>query len=144
MAVTDGVTVGHPCCAVHDCKVPLARQYHRYCPEHEAMDSVCAIRDCPNAVRPGHATCAILAHSKYEEEKRASNRASYRLKQSLQRSLDPKGEDNEDSSQPTRLSGSLTRRWTHNEQLVVRPCQVIIARGTFFGSEAISAVKVSR
>ena len=35
------------------------------------------------------------------------------------------------------------RRRTHNEQLIMRPCGVIIARATFFGSEAISAVNVS-
>jgi hypothetical protein len=34
-------------------------------------------------------------------------------------------------------------RRTHNEQLIMRPCGVILARATFFGSEAISAVNVS-
>ena len=34
------------------------------------------------------------------------------------------------------------RRWTHNEQLVVSSCGVIIARATFFGSEAPNGVKV--
>lgn len=37
----------------------------------------------------------------------------------------------------------LSRRWTHNEQLFVRCCGIIVARATFFGSEAISGVKVS-
>lgn len=26
--VIDGITVGHVCCSVHDCKVPVARQNH--------------------------------------------------------------------------------------------------------------------
>lgn len=37
----------------------------------------------------------------------------------------------------------LSRRWTHNEQLFVRCCGIIIARATFYGSEAISGVKAS-
>lgn len=37
----------------------------------------------------------------------------------------------------------FTRRSTHNEQLVVRPCGVIIGRATMFHAEAFSAVKVS-
>jgi hypothetical protein len=32
---------------------------------------------------------------------------------------------------------------THNEQLVVACCGVILGRGTMFGAEAISGVKVS-
>lgn len=34
------------------------------------------------------------------------------------------------------------RRRTHNEQLIVTPCGLIIARTTFFGSEAVSSVRV--
>lgn len=34
------------------------------------------------------------------------------------------------------------RTFTHNEQLLVRPCGVIIARCTMYQSEAISAAKV--
>ena len=34
------------------------------------------------------------------------------------------------------------RRRTHNEQLIVRPCGVIVSRATFFGSEPVSEVKV--
>jgi hypothetical protein len=35
------------------------------------------------------------------------------------------------------------RRRTHNEQLVVRPCGIILSRATFYGSEGIAAVAVS-
>lgn len=37
----------------------------------------------------------------------------------------------------------FSRRRTHNEQLVVACCGVITARGTMYGAEAISGVKVS-
>ena len=36
------------------------------------------------------------------------------------------------------MKASLTRRWTHNEQLIVRCCGVIIARATFYEAESVS------
>ena len=39
--------------------------------------------------------------------------------------------------------GRTSRRWTHSEQLFVRPCDVIVSRATNFGSEGVSGVKVS-
>jgi hypothetical protein len=32
---------------------------------------------------------------------------------------------------------------THNEQLIMRPCRIILSQATFFGSEAVLAVHVS-
>ncbi|KAF7354501.1 hypothetical protein MVEN_01139400 [Mycena venus] len=39
-----------------------------------------------------------------------------------------------------RLRAIFEGRWTHNEQLIMRPCGVILSRATLFGSEAVSAV----
>lgn len=36
------------------------------------------------------------------------------------------------------LKASLTRRWTHNEQLIVRCCGVIVACATFYDAESVS------
>ena len=44
----------------------------------------------------------------------------------------------------TNLKGRFSRRWTHNEQLFVRCCGIIISRATFYGSEGVSGVKVRR
>jgi hypothetical protein len=41
-----------------------------------------------------------------------------------------------------RIRAQFARKRTHNEQLIVAPCGVIIARTTFFGSEAVSSVAV--
>jgi hypothetical protein len=38
--------------------------------------------------------------------------------------------------------GKLSRSWTHNEQLFVRCCGIIISRATMYGSEGVSGVKV--
>ena len=41
-----------------------------------------------------------------------------------------------------KLRSLYSRRRTHNEQTLVRPCGVIFARATFFGAEAVSNVLV--
>ncbi|KAK0443244.1 hypothetical protein EV421DRAFT_1903743 [Armillaria borealis] len=35
--------------------------------------------------------------------------------------------------------GRLNRKWTHNEQLFVRPCGVIVSRCTFYNTESLTA-----
>lgn len=42
-----------------------------------------------------------------------------------------------------KLKAYFGRRRTHNEQLIMRPCGVILSRATFYGAEAISSVNVS-
>jgi len=51
------------------------------------------------------------------------------------------------SSDPTgkrknRLRAQFGRKRTHNEQVIVAPCGIIIARETFFGAEAVSSVVI--
>lgn len=41
-----------------------------------------------------------------------------------------------------KITARFARCWTHNEQLIIRPCEIILARATCYGSEAINAVKV--
>ncbi|KZO91312.1 hypothetical protein CALVIDRAFT_521789 [Calocera viscosa TUFC12733] len=41
------------------------------------------------------------------------------------------------------LRARFGRRRTHNEQLIVRPCGIIVARGTFYGAEVLGSVVVS-
>lgn len=41
-----------------------------------------------------------------------------------------------------RIRAQFGRKRTHNEQIIVAPCGVIIARTTFFGAEAVSSVVV--
>jgi len=42
-----------------------------------------------------------------------------------------------------RISAQFGRRRTHNEQILVAPCGIILARETFFGAEAIATCAVS-
>ncbi|PIL31096.1 hypothetical protein GSI_05792 [Ganoderma sinense ZZ0214-1] len=38
---------------------------------------------------------------------------------------------------PAKVKSTLTRRWTHNEQLLVRPCGIVISRATFYEAESL-------
>ncbi|KAG1892917.1 uncharacterized protein F5891DRAFT_1197022 [Suillus fuscotomentosus] len=58
--VTDGVTVGWPCCAIPWCKNPLTTNHHRYCLEHQNLKSVCAVEGCGQAVTSDPKTGKLL------------------------------------------------------------------------------------
>ena len=45
-------------------------------------------------------------------------------------------------SRKPKLKTMLTRRWTHNEQLLVRPCGVIVLRCTFYQAESLPNERV--
>lgn len=47
------------------------------------------------------------------------------------------------SDQSGKIKAQLTRKRTHNEELCVACCGVILGRATFFGSEALNGVRVS-
>ncbi|KAG1904180.1 uncharacterized protein F5891DRAFT_1184364 [Suillus fuscotomentosus] len=48
--VTNGVTVGHPCCAIPWCKNPLDNNQLRFCAEHHHLEAVCAVNSCGQLV----------------------------------------------------------------------------------------------
>ncbi|KAJ7716995.1 hypothetical protein B0H16DRAFT_1612272 [Mycena metata] len=159
--VTDGVTVGHACCGVHDCQVPLTSQQAWFCPSHNNLRFICAVTGCNKTCDTGWRTCSDPSHRAFEENRRAQGKAMFMLRARQARlSGQPEPvapvsnmdyldhgppEDNDDSEGsapgPVKVRGRLSRRWTHNEQLMVRCCGIIISRATFFGSEAITSVK---
>ncbi|KAF8580537.1 hypothetical protein K439DRAFT_1648182 [Ramaria rubella] len=57
--VTDGITVDHLCCWVHDCKVPLQHHHHRFCPTHHHLNDQCCVKGCSSTVELGHQTCTV-------------------------------------------------------------------------------------
>ncbi|KAG1850679.1 hypothetical protein F4604DRAFT_1661024 [Suillus subluteus] len=53
VVVTDGVTVGRPCCGVPRCKNPLENNRHRFCsvdPDHKKLETTCAVEGCDRPV----------------------------------------------------------------------------------------------
>ncbi|KZT61919.1 hypothetical protein CALCODRAFT_427048 [Calocera cornea HHB12733] len=128
-AVTDGVSVRRFCCAVHNCPQPLPTYRSRFCPEHAAMESVCAVKDCSRSVRSGKQTCDAPQHAELEENYHTTGQSFALLRRRLLQ-----------TQNYHRGHAHFGRRRTHNEQLVVRPCGIILARGTFYGAESLSGV----
>ncbi|KAF8587118.1 hypothetical protein K439DRAFT_1338970, partial [Ramaria rubella] len=62
-AVSDGNTIGHPCCAIHNCKVPLARiGWDIYCPIHVGCESKCVMTVCHSPHEENYLTCVKPSH----------------------------------------------------------------------------------
>jgi hypothetical protein len=205
--VTDGVTLGHPCCAIHECKNPLESHRMRYCLAHSNKEAECSILSCSNPAQTGFKTCASPACRDLENHYDERKTAMFQLKRRLlfaKEPLDPgtttsfhpphitptnfmvgQREANElledDSApvesteadyfsddelqvlndvpatlsaasvpiqdfqhypQPTKQRSQFGRRRTHNEQLCVGSCGIVIGRTTFFGSEGMENVLV--
>ncbi|KAI0310124.1 hypothetical protein OF83DRAFT_1071058, partial [Amylostereum chailletii] len=157
--VTDGVSIGHPCCAMHNCTKPLITNRHHFCADHATESALCAVIICKEPVRPGHRTCTHPNHMALEAYRDARGKAFFQLQQRLKRngvahlaSSDMEVLPDNDTSTPSdrplkpdtgnrKLRARFGRRRTHNEQLIVCCCGVIAARATMFGAEAISGVK---
>ncbi|KAG1803071.1 uncharacterized protein BJ212DRAFT_1285430 [Suillus subaureus] len=67
--VTDGVTVGQPCCAIAQCKNALESNCHRFCSaDHHHLETVCAVEGCSEPVMlvgadgKMHKSCQDLVH----------------------------------------------------------------------------------
>lgn len=167
--VHDGVTVRHVACSVHGCTNTLLSQRDLYCYTHRDLLKVCCIRGCLQDAEPGFRTCQDVSHRAFQTTAEQKNTAMFQLHSRLRQAgisqvprageidldedndpvLNEGEEDEEDnaagtaSGQQPRLKGRIYRNWTHNEQLFVRCCGVIISRATFFGSEGVSGINVS-
>ena len=180
VAVMDGVTLGHPCCASHNCKIPLTTSRDRFCVTHRSLSSICAIKDCGTTVVEGKKTCGNPTHQEVERLYilRGESRVQLQEKLKRQRVSHPNDgvaeevdigeliDDDEEeefelavdeldpalaygvneaisdlrgaSPLPTvgamggkkRLSARFGRKRTHNEQILVAPCGIILARDT--------------
>jgi hypothetical protein len=168
--VVDGVTVGRPCCAVHNCQIPLASNRDRYCLSHQSLNSVFVIVGCNAQVVAGKKSCHRAEHQEIEHVHTERGQALFQLKERLKRAqvahpndaisndttpsddeqtfqVDQRGvtfsEANKPATNQRRICAQFRRRRTHNEQVIVAPCGMILARETFYGAEAVSTVVVS-
>ncbi|KAG1799568.1 uncharacterized protein BJ212DRAFT_1248604, partial [Suillus subaureus] len=79
--MTDGVTIGQPCCAIPQCKNPLMTNHCRYCLEHQNLESICAMEGCSQAVTSDPKTrklrkaCNDPIHVKMEAANMESSRS---------------------------------------------------------------------
>lgn len=169
--VIDGVTIGHPCCAHFGCQRRLARNKDRFCPTHAEDDSLCCVVGCGAKAVGSTRSCGLSEHVAAMKEHRERGTARFQLKAKLERAKmiqmmnsvpsalsedaeerkageekgdevsDDEGEEPPEKEAP-RIRVQACRKRTHNEQLFVAPCGVIIARETFYGAEAPATVIV--
>ncbi|KZP31410.1 hypothetical protein FIBSPDRAFT_724394 [Athelia psychrophila] len=132
-AVTDGISLGHPCCGIHDCKIPLPSQRHHHCTHHREYDGVCAIVGCSLRADAKHTTCSDPEHRKLE------------IRLSTAEITEVTSDDHPDKpdSGNVKLRARFGRRRTHNEQLCVSTCGVIFGRcGIGKVSEGVNGVQL--
>lgn len=169
MVVCDGVTVGRFGCGAPRCANPPTSARDIFCPEHAYLQGICHVTGCDEKVVLGSKTCADPCHREAEEKYYAAGTAAFQLKLRYERSRHDEetegvvweeGEEldtgsdavyevlisEKDSAHKDGTSkavrGQFGRRRTHNEQLIIAPCGMILARETFTFSEAFSLVAV--
>ena len=165
-AVSDGIMIGHPCCACHDCKNPLPTQQSKFCVEHTSFSSLCAITTCSHSVELNFWMCSLPEHQKLENIGLEQYTALFQLRKWLDKLKTSHVEDSVESPLATlhadervevnahgecaskspegniKLHAVFGRCRTHNEQLCVTACGVILGRATFFRSEGPHGVVV--
>ncbi|KIM75798.1 hypothetical protein PILCRDRAFT_798649 [Piloderma croceum F 1598] len=146
--VIDGITISHPCCGILHCQTSLASNRHCYCPSHDGHHHICAVEGClqPVASRSSpddsaRLTCDIETHAALEKQhkQRVDSDAAQPTAEEVE---EMEFDGNTDSACPNKpevgnhkICALFGRRHTHNKQIMVRPCGIIVAWQTFFGSE---------
>ncbi|KZT60403.1 hypothetical protein CALCODRAFT_425148, partial [Calocera cornea HHB12733] len=64
--VTDGISLGRPCCRVHNCPFPLTNHHAHFCAVHAEKEQLCAVEGCDARTQPERLTCAIPEHQALE------------------------------------------------------------------------------
>lgn len=64
--VSDGVTLGHCCCGVFQCTLPLVNNRHQFCHTHDWRHHICAVTECEGHVLADSKTCALPEHQEME------------------------------------------------------------------------------
>jgi hypothetical protein len=172
-AITDGVTLGHPCCSVlgqEICRQPLEHPTDLFCGVHRYKNMECRVLNCTKAQGSDKPVCvdhvaaweeatsgAALSKAMHELLKRArrtgvtpghitsnpSQPSSSKSEPNVSQASPATDSTSSIPEDPKGPAVSLTKRkWTHNEQLCVRPCGIILSRATMFQAESIIGVKV--
>jgi hypothetical protein len=83
--VTDGITIGHPCCRVRDGKEPLPNMKAHYCLGHTNLELRCSTIGCPNMASHGYHSCTEPECRELEHAYYSSGTAMFQLQQRLAR-----------------------------------------------------------
>ena len=80
-----GVTIGRPCCAIHNYHAPLSNNRHRYCDNHIDSQTICAIVGCSEKVAPNKRTCRIAQRQAIKKVHTERGQARFQLQERLKR-----------------------------------------------------------
>ena len=95
--LSDGITIGRPCCGVRHCTEPLENvKKDRFCPGHKYRLEICAVEGCEERAASDFLTCTIPSHRELEGKRRARNGANFQLKSQIQRPTVSNPPDEED------------------------------------------------
>lgn len=95
--VTDGLTIGHLCCSVAACPIPLDNNQRRFCPTHISLQKVCAVDGCSSPMLEHTTTvdgkthttmfktCSDPDHQQMERLNKEQSKANFQLMQKLMR-----------------------------------------------------------
>jgi len=83
--VSDGITLGHACCAVFRCTLPLLNNQDRFCHQHKDFHKLCAVINCQQPAVADKKACALLEHQEMERMHSERGKAAFTLTQRLQR-----------------------------------------------------------
>ncbi|KAF8869217.1 hypothetical protein CPB84DRAFT_1694640, partial [Gymnopilus junonius] len=161
--LSNGITIGHPCCGVRHCTESLENvKRDQFCPGHKYRLEICAVEGCEEKVVPDFLTCALASHRELEEKRKLHNSTNFQLQSQVQRStvsnppdeevmqsLREDGEALDDGIEEKVLPSTAPQEpmacpqkletgnqciracfghsQTHNEQLLVHPCGMIVA-----------------
>ncbi|KZV59052.1 hypothetical protein PENSPDRAFT_596144 [Peniophora sp. CONT] len=117
--VTDGVTVGRPCCGVHDCQGQLPTLQHRFCLEHEKLEDQCCVVGCEADAEDDYMTCDIPEHRALEQDDEDEDEVEEEVEVDA-------GGDCTGKSEPKGPRARFGRRRTYCEQLCVATCGVAL------------------
>ncbi|KZO91313.1 hypothetical protein CALVIDRAFT_472070, partial [Calocera viscosa TUFC12733] len=84
--------VGRPCCAIHNCPLPLTSNRARFCVAHAERKPLCAVEGCEAPRCAGRLTCDILQHQALEDRYKAPGKSFSLLTHRRQRAYERVGE----------------------------------------------------
>ena len=83
VVLINGVTISHPCCAVHNCRIPLENNWHYYCLKDAHHNTICSVVGCDSPIATGSRMCSDPSHQEVEWIHQ-ERRARFQLKECLQ------------------------------------------------------------
>ncbi|KAJ7118529.1 hypothetical protein C8R43DRAFT_1137271 [Mycena crocata] len=150
-AACDGNTIGHRSCKVHDCKNPYPRNASIFVQiidvSQRSAPSLNAHPKTPQDIEPLRSRLkksgvAVPDDSVPLDAVEEDHEVIFEIGPKGPVEVDDEACDGKPESGNRKLRAIFGGRRTHNEQLIMRTCGVILSRATLFGSEAVSAVNL--